>query len=35
MSVSDSKNSSIVPKPPGKITNPRAYFTNITLRMKK
>jgi len=35
MRVSDSKNSSIVPNPPGMMTYPEAYFTNITLRAKK
>ena len=32
ISVSDSNSSSIVPKPPGKMTNPSAAFTNIVLR---
>ena len=32
ISVSDSNSSSSVPKPPGKITNPSAAFTNIVLR---
>ena len=32
MSVSASNSSSIVPKPPGKITKPSAAFTNIVLR---
>ena len=32
ISVSTSKNSSIVPKPPGKQTNADEYFANITLR---
>ena len=35
ISVSASNSSSIVPKPPGKMMNPRAYLTNITLRTKK
>src|SRR5919204_593056 len=34
-SVSDSKSSSRVPKPPGKMTKPRAYLTNMFLRTKK
>src|SRR4029077_3682947 len=34
-SVSDSKSSSRVPSPPGKITKPRAYLTNMFLRTKK
>ena len=34
-SVSDSNSSSSVPRPPGKMTNPRAYFTNMFLRTKK
>ncbi len=34
-SVSDSKSSSKVPKPPGKMTKAWAYFTNIVLRTKK
>src|SRR5260370_5044215 len=33
--VSDSNSSSSVPKPPGKITKPRAYFTNMFLRSKR
>ena len=32
ISVSASKSSSSVPKPPGKMTNPSAAFTNIVLR---
>ena len=32
ISVSASQSSSCVPKPPGKMTNPSAAFTNITLR---
>ncbi len=35
ISVSASNSSSMVPKPPGKITNASAYFTNIVLRTKK
>ena len=35
MRVSDSKNSSSVPNPPGMMMYPEAYFTNITLRAKK
>ena len=34
-SVSASNSSSRVPKPPGRITNACAYFTNIVLRTKK
>ena len=34
-SVSSSKVSSIVPKPPGKMIAPLAYLTNIVLRTKK
>ena len=34
-SVSASKSSSSVPKPPGRTTKPREYFTNIVLRTKK
>jgi hypothetical protein len=33
--VSASNSSSRVPKPPGRITNAWAYFTNIVLRTKK
>ncbi|CAM5197733.1 hypothetical protein LSPH26S_02208 [Lysinibacillus sphaericus] len=33
--VSASKSSSRVPSPPGRTTNPCAYFTNIVLRTKK
>src|SRR5581483_6687206 len=33
--VSDSNSSSSVPRPPGKMTKPRAYFTNMFLRTKK
>ena len=32
MSVSASKSSSSVPKPPGKMTKPSAGFTNIVFR---
>ena len=35
MRVSASNSSSSVPKPPGRITNASAYFTNIVLRAKK
>src|SRR5690606_20228458 len=35
MRVSASNSSSMVPKPPGKITNACAYFRNIVLRTKK
>ena len=35
MSVSASNSSSSVPKPPGRMTKPSAYFTNMTLRAKK
>src|SRR5215213_5225283 len=35
ISVSDSNSSSRVPKPPGKITNPSADFTNIVLLVRK
>ena len=35
MSVIDSKNSSMVPKPPGKQTKATAYLKNLTLRQKK
>src|SRR4029077_6893222 len=35
ISVSDSNSSSTVPKPPGKMTNPCAYFTSMVLRTKK
>ena len=34
-SVSASNSSSRVPNPPGRTTNPWAYFTNIVLRAKK
>src|SRR6185369_4253441 len=34
ISVSDSKSSSSVPKPPGKTTNPSVAFTNIVLRVE-
>ncbi len=34
-SVSASKSSSRVPKPPGSITKAEESFTNITLRAKK
>ena len=33
--VSDSNSSSRVPNPPGKMTNPLAYFTNMVFRTKK
>ena len=33
--VIDSKNSSIVPNPPGNMTNAFAYFTNMTFLQKK
>ena len=35
MSVIASNSSSSVPKPPGRITKPEAYLTNIILRTKK
>ena len=35
MSVMASNSSSSVPKPPGRMTKPSAYFTNIVLRAKK
>ena len=35
MSVSVSKTSSSVPKPPGMTTNAHEYLTSITLRTKK
>ena len=34
-SVTASKTSSKVPKPPGRAMKPCAYFTNIVLRAKK
>nr|BFE83425.1 hypothetical protein GCM10020093_060260 [Planobispora longispora] len=34
-SVSASNSSSSVPKPPGNVTNPQEYFTNMVLRTKK
>ena len=33
--VSDSKSSSMVPKPPGNTMNASAYFTNMVFRTKK
>ena len=35
MSVSASKSSSIVPRPPGMTTKAYEYFTSMTLRTKK